>query len=54
MKEKTDILFGFHSVYEALKAKKRIVYKIYISKKRSRQRTEKIEILARKDNIQLE
>ena len=54
MKEKTDILFGFHSVYEALKAKKRIVYKIYISKKRSRQRTEKIETLARKDNIQLE
>ncbi len=54
MKEKTDILFGFHSVYEALKAEKRNFYKIFISKKRSRQRTDKIETLARKRNIQLE
>jgi len=34
MKQKTDILFGVHSVYEALKAKKRKFYKIEISKKK--------------------
>ena len=54
MKEKNDILFGFHSVYEALKAHKRKFYKILISKKRSPGRTEKIEALARKRNIQIE
>jgi len=54
MKEKNDILFGFHSVYEALRADKRTVYKIFISKKRSGLRIEKIEALARKRNIQLE
>ena len=32
MKEKNDILFGFHSVYEALKAGKRNFYNILISK----------------------
>ncbi len=54
MKEKNDILFGFHSVYEALKARKRRFYKILISKKRSSGRIEKIEILARERKIQIE
>jgi len=54
MKEKNDILFGVHSVYEALKARKRKFYKIVISKKRSLKRLEKIEALARERNIQIE
>lgn len=54
MKEKTDILFGFHSVYEALKAGKRTFYSILVSKKRSPGRTEKIETLARQKKIPVE
>ncbi len=54
MKEKTDILFGFHSVYEALRAKKRIFYKIFFSKKRSQQRTARIETLAQERQIKIE
>ncbi len=54
MKEKNDILFGFHSVVEALKAGKRNFYKILISKKRSPSRMENIETLARERNIQIE
>ncbi len=54
MKEKTDILFGFHSVYEALKAEKRKFYTILVSKKRSPGRTQKIEALARERNIPVE
>lgn len=51
MNEKTDILFGFHSVYEALRAKKRKFYKLLISKKRTIGRMEKIEALARERSI---
>jgi len=54
MKQKTDILFGVHSVYEALKAKKRKFYKIEISKKRSLKRVEKAEVLARERKIPIE
>lgn len=54
MKEKNDILFGFHSVVEALKAGKRKFYKILISKKRSPSRMENIEALARERKIQIE
>jgi len=54
MKEKNDILFGFHSVYEALKAEKRKFYTILISKNRSSDRTRKIEAIARKRNIKIE
>ncbi|MBU1341887.1 MAG: 23S rRNA (guanosine(2251)-2'-O)-methyltransferase RlmB [Proteobacteria bacterium] len=54
MKEKNDILFGFHSVYEALRAQKRKFYKILISKKRTPQRVQEIEALARQKNIQIE
>ncbi|MBL6993256.1 MAG: 23S rRNA (guanosine(2251)-2'-O)-methyltransferase RlmB [Desulfobacula sp.] len=54
MKEKNDILFGFHSVYEALKADKRKFYSILISKNRSAGRMEKIETIARQRNIKIE
>jgi len=54
MKEKNDILFGFHSVVEALKAHKRKFYKILLSKKRSPSRMENIETLALERNIQIE
>lgn len=54
MKEKNDILFGFHSVLEALKAHKRKFYKILISKKRSPSRMEHIEALARARKIQID
>jgi len=53
-KEKNDILFGFHSVYEALKAQKRKFYSILISKHRSSDRAQKIETIARQRNIKLE
>lgn len=55
MKEKSDTLFGFHSVYEALKADRRKFYKIFVSsQKRALTRFEKIEILAKKKNIKIE
>ena len=54
IKEKHDILFGFHSVYEALNAQKRKFFKIFISKKRSSSRIEKIEGLARKRKIPIQ
>jgi 23S rRNA (guanosine2251-2'-O)-methyltransferase len=54
MKENNDLLFGFHSIYEALKADKRKFYKIFISKKRSLKRLEKIESLAEKRKITVE
>ncbi len=53
-KEKKDILFGFHSVYEALRAQKRKFYSILISNKRSQQRTPKIEAIAKKRKIKIE
>lgn len=55
MKEKSDTLFGFHSVYEALKADRRKFYKIFVSsQKRALTRFEKIEILAKTKNIKIE
>ena len=54
MKEKHDVLFGVHSVYEALVAKKRKFFKIWISNKRSPKRTEKIEAMARRRGIKIE
>ncbi len=54
MKEKQDLLFGFHSVYEALKAKKRKFYSVLISKNRSSNRIHKIETIARKRKIKIE
>ena len=54
IKEKNDILFGFHSVYEALKAQKRNFYSILISKHRSSDRAKKIKTIARQRNIKIE
>lgn len=51
MKEKRDILFGYHSVYEALKAGRRNCFQLMLSQKRSPGRTDKIESLAAKKNI---
>ena len=54
MKDKTDLLFGFHSVYEALRAGKRTFFCILISKKRTGPRTDKIEALAMERRINVE
>jgi len=54
MKSKKDLLSGFHSIYEALKAGKRKFYKIIISKKKSVTRLEKIKALAKKRKITIE
>ncbi len=48
-----DTLFGYHSIYEALKADKRKFYSLMFSKKRSPHRTEKIEAIAKKRNIKI-
>jgi 23S rRNA (guanosine2251-2'-O)-methyltransferase len=54
MKDKTDLLFGFHSVYEALRAGKRTFSSILMSKKRIGERMEKIEALAKERGIKIE
>jgi 23S rRNA (guanosine2251-2'-O)-methyltransferase len=54
MKDKTDLLFGFHSVYEALRAGKRTFSAILMSKKRTGDRMEKIETLAKERGIRVE
>ena len=54
MKEKSDILFGFHSVYEALKSDKRKFYKIFISQKRSFKRSDQIKEIAVQRDIKIE
>ncbi len=54
MKEKHDILCGFHSVGEALRAGQRTFYGILISQKRSPGRTDEIEAMAGQRNIKIE
>ncbi len=54
MKDKTDLLFGFHSVYEALRAGKRTFSGILMSKKRTGERMEKIESLAKERGVKIE
>lgn len=54
MKERNDILFGYHSVYEGLKAGKRKFYKILISKNLSSARAKKIEAVAGEKKIRIE
>lgn len=55
MKDKTtDLLFGFHSVYEALRAGKRTFFSILVSKKRTGERMEKIEALVKERGIKVE
>ena len=43
---KAEILYGFHPVYEALRAGRRTVHQIYISKQPSNKRIERIRITA--------
>ena len=52
--KKTDLLFGFHSVYEALRAGKRTFAGILVSKKKTGERMEKIEALAKERGIKVE
>ncbi len=55
VKEKNDTLFGFHSVYEALKADRRKIYNIFFSpQKKTLKRFKKIEKIARRKNIKIE
>jgi 23S rRNA (guanosine2251-2'-O)-methyltransferase len=54
MKDNTDLLFGFHSVFEALRAEKRTFHSIMISKKRTGERIEKIETIAKDRRIKIE
>lgn len=53
-KEKTELLFGFHSVYEGLRAGKRTFEVVYISSKRSAGRADKVIGLAEQKGIQIE
>ncbi len=43
---KTEILFGYHAVYEALRADRRTFYEIYIAKQKSNKRVERIRLTA--------
>ena len=52
--DKTEILFGFHSVYEALRAAKRQFEVVLISSKRSAGRADKVILLAEKRGIKLQ
>lgn len=54
MKGKTDLLFGYHSVSEAIKANKRRIFKILISTRRSKKRSEKVAHLAGQWKIPIE
>lgn len=45
------MLFGLHSVFEALKAGKRNIYEVMISKERSRSRLEEIIAMAEKKKV---
>jgi 23S rRNA (guanosine2251-2'-O)-methyltransferase len=49
-----EILFGFHSVGEALKANRRKIYKVFIADNRTAGRGTKIEFLAEKYEIPIE
>lgn len=51
MTEKTELLFGFHSAYEALKAGKRDIHQLFISEKRSLNRFEPLLQLAEQKKI---
>ena len=48
---KSEILYGFHSVYEALNAGRRAFEALILSDRRSDSRMEKVGALARKNNI---
>ena len=48
---RSEVLYGFHSVYEALNAGKRRFDTILLSDKRSDKRIEKVAVLAQKANL---
>lgn len=48
---KTEILYGFHPVYEALSAGRRRVYEVYLSKEKKGGRNEQIRSLARSRGV---
>jgi 23S rRNA (guanosine2251-2'-O)-methyltransferase len=50
---KAEILYGFHPVYEALRAGRRTFYEIYISKQSHAKRIERIRSAAGQKNISL-
>ena len=50
---KAEILYGFHPVYEALRADRRTFYEIYISKQTHTKRIERIRSKADRKNILL-
>ncbi|MBU0971566.1 MAG: 23S rRNA (guanosine(2251)-2'-O)-methyltransferase RlmB [Proteobacteria bacterium] len=52
--EKTEILFGYHSVYEALRARRRKFDLVYVSSKRSAGRADKVIDLAEKNGIPIQ
>jgi len=52
--QKTEILFGFHSVYEALRAEKRQFEVVLISSKRSAGRADKVIGLAEKKGVKIQ
>lgn len=54
MKEKEELLFGFHSVTEALRAGKRSISQILISNKREDDRSSEIQALAKDRQIRVE
>ena len=53
-KDKTELLIGFHSVYEALKAQRRSFYRIFISKQRTGPQPAKITELAQEHKLTVE
>lgn len=54
MTEKTELLFGFHSVHEALKAGRRDIHQLFISEKRSLNRFEPLRQLAELKKIPID
>ena len=51
---KIDLLFGIHSVFEAIQAKKRKLHELLISEKKLTARLDKIIQAAKKDHIKIE
>ena len=51
---KTEVIYGIHPVFEALKAQKRTFYTLYVIKHKASQRIEDIVDMARLDNIPVE
>ncbi|MCP4021447.1 MAG: 23S rRNA (guanosine(2251)-2'-O)-methyltransferase RlmB [Desulfobacteraceae bacterium] len=52
--EKTEILFGFHSVFEAIRAKKRRFHRLLVSGKKGTARADKIIRMAQQNRIEID